>query len=66
MKSDNYTKIVLTVIAGCLVLQTLERFIPSAIAQGTRPIAVTICNTTGSVCADIRRGSADALVVAPQ
>ncbi len=66
MKIDIYSKAVLTIIAGCLVLQTIDRFIPDVAAQSNRPTKVTICDINGNICADIRGGRDDGLVVAQQ
>jgi hypothetical protein len=60
MKTDRYTKIVLTVIAACLVFQTLAQLelVPSAFAQmsGSRVASdvtkVSICNPGGDQCGD--------------
>jgi hypothetical protein len=57
MKTDRYTKIVLTVIAMALVVLTCQNFFEvksaNAITQSNKPIKVTICSTSGGDCADI-------------
>jgi hypothetical protein len=68
MKTDFYTKLVLTVIACCLVWQNVDHFVPVAEAQNSRPLKVTICDLSGYRCADIKNipGMNDGLVVSPQ
>ena len=57
MKTDLYTKAVLTVIALALSAIALQHAIPSASAQAySRPSGVqlvAICNPDGKACADI-------------
>jgi len=52
MKSDLYTKAVLTVIALALVVIAAEKTITNAHAQN-RPTKVVICDTYGNKCAGI-------------
>ena len=52
MKSDLYTKAVLTVIALALVVIAAEKTITNAYAQN-RPAKVVICDSYGSKCAGI-------------
>lgn len=64
MKIDIYSRVVLTIIAGCLVLQTADRFIPDAAAQSSKPLKVTICDPNEVTCASVRyMGSYNGLVV---
>jgi len=52
MKMDKYTKVVLSVIAVCLMLLVIENGIPSAHAvSGVSKVA--ICDKTGQFCAEI-------------
>jgi hypothetical protein len=57
MKSDLYTKAVLTVIALSLAIIALQHVVPSAFAQAynsqSRVQLVAICNPDGRNCADI-------------
>ena len=58
---DRYTKIVLTVIAGSLLVLNLQLmrnvdFINNAYAQTDGVQKVAICNDTGSLCAAVRKG----------
>lgn len=60
MKTDLYTKFVLTVIALALSLIALQHSIPSAFAQNNRnPVKVIICDATvPNDCADVSSGGA--------
>jgi hypothetical protein len=57
--TDAYTKSVLTIIAGALVVIAVQNAIPEANAQRERPMQVTICDPRGTECAGlpIFRGS---------
>jgi glycine cleavage system aminomethyltransferase T len=51
-KMDKYTKIVLTVIATCLVALVIQNTITNAHATGGVQ-KVAVCNENGTVCADV-------------
>jgi len=62
MKTDLYTKFILTVIAIALSGIAMQHSIPSAFAQGNRPVKVWLCDPTNpDWCADI--GKSGGLVV---
>jgi hypothetical protein len=56
MKTDRYTKIVLTVIAMALVVLTCQNFFEiksaTAITQPEKIMKVALCDTSGKFCAD--------------
>ena len=56
MSMDRYTKFILTYIAICLSLITLNEIgvLPNAHAQRGGPQPVVICDATSSKCADVR------------
>jgi hypothetical protein len=54
MHIDCYTKVVLTLIAGALLLIAAENLLGPARAQsGSGVTKVAICNINGSVCASV-------------
>ena len=59
MKTDLYTKFVLTVIALALSAIALQNTIPSAFAQTNRPVKVIICDPMSYEvsCASVNYGA---------
>ena len=57
MTIDNYTKFIMTVIAGALVVIALKGtgIIPTATAQSNVVQKVQVCDETGSSCAAVYR-----------
>ena len=58
MQIDNYTKFIMTVIAGALVVIALKGtgIIPTATAQSSDVQKIAICNEQGSTCTTFTRG----------
>ena len=58
MKTDLYTKFILTVIALALSSIALQHGIPSAFAQSGQPVKVIICDPIRYLvdCADVTYG----------
>ena len=58
MLIDNYTKLIMTVIAGALVVIALKEkgIIPTATAQSSGVQKIAICEVTGMWCADVLKG----------
>ena len=54
---DRYTKAVLTVIAACLCLITVQmiNIIPAAQASGDMVHKIVICDTSGTLCNRLTR-----------
>ncbi len=57
MKTDRYTRVVLTFIAGLLALLVCQNFFEmktaTASMESGKVIKVAICSTNGKLCADI-------------
>ena len=55
MQIDNYTKFIMTIIAGALVVIALKGtgLIPTANAHSGSVHKIAICNSDGSECAEI-------------
>ena len=62
---DRYTKTVLTVIAGCLLIQTAQDLSIIEKAHAQTDVKVNICDLVGQHCADVRPNGdgTDGLVV---
>ena len=53
MKQDGYTKLVLSVIAVCLVILVVQNGTSNSHAAAGGVTKVALCDTTGSECVDI-------------
>jgi hypothetical protein len=69
MKTDRYTRVVLTFIAGLLALLVCQNFFEMKTATASdhsrsKVVKVAVCNTEGTFCADIlQNGGVDGVRV---